>query len=511
MASDTPALASDSSRASRAESRSKSGSKERPAKSRDKSDESTSRKSKGNGDRSSRKKSSSRSGKENDRAKSKDSIRKRSSRSDSARKEPSSTSTARARSAAEGAKAPGPAGRNVEDDGTRGGVMAKKCSDFRFYMLFTSGGWMGDLIMTLSDITGVWELAWLAILFVASWTVLRISQVEITLILGHIYDLTIPLQYHFNPAKQRAHASHLDQYWPIFFVGTIVEFGSFILVHPDLFTLIACIKTLALLSLWLGRDKNGRFLTSRFGGRPSTSLPRGGKEKETSSSGDKGASKPETERETGRGKKDRDSGKKDRAKNDRSDGKDMGKRKERKADEKDRSKKKREKKSTSAKDSSNDKTDGKGDGGRSSDGGGDGGKRSDGGGDGGKTSDGGGDDGRTSDDGGSSNASTPASTSTPSASSLPSAATTPSSAGQTQSPVTAEGASGTDGGGGGEGGNATEAGQSTDGATDSEAAESALPAPAEAKGRKHPYDIKEFTGNLMPIRRKKPIGPKWAK
>ncbi|OCF41856.1 hypothetical protein I317_04366 [Kwoniella heveanensis CBS 569] len=432
---------------------------------------------------SSRKNSSSRSGKQRDRSERSSGgasgSNKTPSRSDPARKKPSSSSERKSApmAAADGARptAPKNGGDNGENDGTRGGVMAKQCSDFRFYMLFMSGGWMGDLIMTLSDITGVWEFAWLAILFVASWTVLRISQVEITLLLGHIFDLTIPLQHQFNTAKQKAHASHLDQYWPLFFVGTIVEFGSFILVHPDLFTLIACIKTLALLSLWLGRDKNGRFLTSRFEGRGSASVsPSSGTDKDGS----------------GRGGRDEKPEKKDGGLGDIEKGKDRARRGS--PTNQGRS---QHKKDSRVRDKTSDEEDQGGDG------------------------------GSTSDSDGSSNASTPASTTTPSlagastppASSLnPSwAASTPSSASQTESPVTAGGEDGsenagasipavTDGGGSSTGNDGASGSEVSETAAASEATKPGAP----AGGRKHPYDSRGFTGNLMPIRKPKPKGPR---
>ncbi|WWC86438.1 uncharacterized protein L201_001315 [Kwoniella dendrophila CBS 6074] len=156
--------------------------------------------------------------------------------------------------------------KSVESDGSRAGEMAKYSGYFRYYILYTSGGWLGNLLMWLSDSSGIWEFTFLSILFVISWTILRMGQIEITLILGHIFDLIIPLQHQFNPTKQSTHANHLDQYWPLFFIGSIVEFSCFILVHPDLFTLVACLKTLVLTSIWLGRDSKGNFMTEKFGG-----------------------------------------------------------------------------------------------------------------------------------------------------------------------------------------------------------------------------------------------------
>ncbi|WVW82517.1 hypothetical protein I302_104528 [Kwoniella bestiolae CBS 10118] len=166
--------------------------------------------------------------------------------------------------------------RPIESDGTRGDEVARKCSHFRYYMLYTSGGWLGDLLITLTDVTGIWEFTFLSILFVASWTIMRINQVEITLILGKVYDLVIPLQHKFDPTKQKTHSNHLDQYWPLFLIGSIIEFGCFILVHPDLFTLVACLKTLVLTALWLGVDGKGRFLTEKFGGKNGRSDRSGG-------------------------------------------------------------------------------------------------------------------------------------------------------------------------------------------------------------------------------------------
>ncbi|KAK6905911.1 hypothetical protein I203_106746 [Kwoniella mangroviensis CBS 8507] len=156
---------------------------------------------------------------------------------------------------------------STETDRSRGNEIARRCSHFRYYILFTSGGWLGNFLITLSDMSGIWEFTFLSILFVISWTLLRISQVEITLILGKVFDLVIPLQHKFDPHKISSHSDHLQQYWPIFLVGTIIEFGSFILIHPDLFTLVACFKTLLLTSLWLGVDGKGRFLTEKLGGR----------------------------------------------------------------------------------------------------------------------------------------------------------------------------------------------------------------------------------------------------
>lgn len=75
-----------------------------------------------------------------------------------------------------------------------------------------------------------------------------------------------PLTVHQTLSK--AHAQHLEHYWPLFIFGTMIEFVTFFLVHPDLFTLVVCLKTTILLGIWLGRDDRGgfvcRFVYHRF-------------------------------------------------------------------------------------------------------------------------------------------------------------------------------------------------------------------------------------------------------
>ncbi|KAE8542909.1 hypothetical protein D1P53_000972 [Cryptococcus gattii VGV] len=93
------------------------------------------------------------------------------------------------------------------------------------------------------------------------------EQVEISLVHGFIFDLTIPLQYHFHQTLSKAHAQHLEHYWPLFIFGTMIEFVTFFLVHPDLFTLVVCLKTTILLGIWLGRDDRGGFLTIKLRGK----------------------------------------------------------------------------------------------------------------------------------------------------------------------------------------------------------------------------------------------------
>lgn len=89
------------------------------------------------------------------------------------------------------------------------------------------------------------------------------QQVEISLVLGFIFDLAIPPLI-VHPTFSEKHAQHLEHYWPLFIFGTMIEFVAFLLVHPDLFTLVVCLKTTALLGIWLGRDDKGGFVGSLF-------------------------------------------------------------------------------------------------------------------------------------------------------------------------------------------------------------------------------------------------------
>ncbi|WVN89114.1 uncharacterized protein L203_104330 [Cryptococcus depauperatus CBS 7841] len=170
----------------------------------------------------------------------------------------------------------------------RGAAIAKTCNYYRYYMLHKSGGWLASIIIGLTDITGLWEITITAILFIISWTTLRVGEVEVSLVLGFAFDLTIPLQYQLHPSYSEIHANHLEKYWPIFFIGTAVECGAFLLVHPDVFTLVVCLKTTILLCLWMGRDSKGGYLTDKFGGKDksrSSSDSSGGNRRSQSSRG----------------------------------------------------------------------------------------------------------------------------------------------------------------------------------------------------------------------------------
>ncbi|WWD17677.1 hypothetical protein CI109_102118 [Kwoniella shandongensis] len=145
--------------------------------------------------------------------------------------------------------------------------LGQRAQDFREKWLAPSGGWLAELTIALSDLTGVWDLLILSAIFVASWIIIRTSPMEIGGILGLIFDLTIPLQYSNDEDLADEHAYHLDGYWPVQLIGAIIEGASFFLLHPDLFTLIVCIKTTFCTLFWLSRDQDGDSILGSRSGR----------------------------------------------------------------------------------------------------------------------------------------------------------------------------------------------------------------------------------------------------
>ncbi|WWC69004.1 uncharacterized protein I206_102940 [Kwoniella pini CBS 10737] len=141
--------------------------------------------------------------------------------------------------------------------------LGERAQDFREQWLAPSGGWLGEIVMIISDSTGVWDLIISSGIFVGSWIILRTSPMEISLILALGFDLSIPLQYYNDEYLSTTHELHLQNYWPTFMIGCIVEGVSFFLLHPDLFTLIVCIKTTFLLIIWLSKDQEGLSIKPR--------------------------------------------------------------------------------------------------------------------------------------------------------------------------------------------------------------------------------------------------------
>ena len=110
--------------------------------------------------------------------------------------------------------------------------------------------------------------------FVLFWVVIRTTSCEVSLVLGMLFDLGVPIQYYseFIPhpsivnmtdvgvgdeGLKKTHEKHLSAYWPIFIVGSIFEAASFVFFHPDLFTLIVCMKTTICLARWFTKNPDG--------------------------------------------------------------------------------------------------------------------------------------------------------------------------------------------------------------------------------------------------------------
>lgn len=119
-------------------------------------------------------------------------------------------------------------------------------------------------------------------LFVLVWVVVRTTSCEISMILGMIFDLGIPLQYQSelrprvhgcqgvsmltadDDSLARTHQRHLSDYWPIFVIASMVEVAGFLFFHPDLLTLCVCLKTTGCLALWLSRRSDGSKVSTKL-------------------------------------------------------------------------------------------------------------------------------------------------------------------------------------------------------------------------------------------------------
>ncbi|OCF41539.1 hypothetical protein I317_04647 [Kwoniella heveanensis CBS 569] len=145
--------------------------------------------------------------------------------------------------------------------------LGERAQGFRERWLAPSGGWLAELVILISDLTGIWDIVILSGVFVCAWIVIRTSPMEIALILGLGFDVTIPLQYQNDDKLSSIHADHLANYWPVLMIGCLCEVASFFLLHPDLFTLIVCIKTTFMLMAWLSRDQEGLPIVKRRSSR----------------------------------------------------------------------------------------------------------------------------------------------------------------------------------------------------------------------------------------------------
>ena len=58
-----------------------------------------------------------------------------------------------------------------------------------------SGGWLGEVVIVVSDLLGVWDIFVLSVIFILSWVLIRTSWMETSICFGLVFDLGIPLQY----------------------------------------------------------------------------------------------------------------------------------------------------------------------------------------------------------------------------------------------------------------------------------------------------------------------------
>nr|ODN87500.1 hypothetical protein L203_03277 [Cryptococcus depauperatus CBS 7841] len=135
--------------------------------------------------------------------------------------------------------------------------LGQRAQEFREKWLARSGGWFSELTITIADTTGVWDVIVIAAIFVCAWIIIRSSPMEISLVLALAFDLSIPLQYYNDEYLSAKHEKHLERYWPLLITGCVAEGIAYFLIHPDLFTLIVCIKTTVLTALWMGKDQDG--------------------------------------------------------------------------------------------------------------------------------------------------------------------------------------------------------------------------------------------------------------
>jgi hypothetical protein len=56
------------------------------------------------------------------------------------------------------------------------------------------------------------------------------------------------------------HKLHLQHYWPVLCITIGLEIAAYLLVHPDLVTLLVCLKTVGGMWIWLGINEDGVFV-----------------------------------------------------------------------------------------------------------------------------------------------------------------------------------------------------------------------------------------------------------
>lgn len=54
------------------------------------------------------------------------------------------------------------------------------------------------------------------------------------------------------------HKKHLEDYWPKFIIGLVLEAAAYFLLSSDDFTRMACVKTMITTGLWFSKQHNGK-------------------------------------------------------------------------------------------------------------------------------------------------------------------------------------------------------------------------------------------------------------
>jgi hypothetical protein len=64
-----------------------------------------------------------------------------------------------------------------------------------FSQLIESGGWLGDLIPMISNLTGIWDIFLLVFIWVIGWVVIREIHPLPSMVMALVFDVSIPLQH----------------------------------------------------------------------------------------------------------------------------------------------------------------------------------------------------------------------------------------------------------------------------------------------------------------------------
>ena len=132
--------------------------------------------------------------------------------------------------------------------------------------LLESGGWFGELVVTISKATRVWDMVVLVICMAIAWYFLRTFQKTAAFILGSAFDVTIPAQHYselhagigpmtpVNPSRYRKHKKHLAGYIPVWLALTFAEIMAVPSAPRDYGTRLIGMKTVITTATWMARS-----------------------------------------------------------------------------------------------------------------------------------------------------------------------------------------------------------------------------------------------------------------